>query len=223
MKSWQPLLHRRLWRQLLGLHLWLQHSCSLGIPRYLPWFPIWACQAEIKVGDMPDFHVQKSPVGCHLLIDRRCRAAKIGSSHSSKMKLEGLFWTSLFWLKSDNLFFFMGSLMGVVCSTNGSVMKVWYCSWPIVSAWRTEDATVGSTMSLVSSLRKSVVSSNNGQPISSMTSTSYLTCFPKSSGNSWTAHGGLLCFLSRDASNSLVIFKSSGPTTIQRLKPRGIE
>ena len=76
-------------------------------------------------------------------------------------------------------------------------------------------------MSLVSSLRKSVVSSRNGLPISSMKSTSSLTCFPKSSGNSWSAHGGLLCFLSRDASNSLVILKSSGPATTHRLRASG--
>ena len=77
-----------------------------------------------------------------------------------------------------------------------------------------------STMSLVSNLRKSVVSSRNGLPISSMTSTSYLTCFPKVIWKLlvcswWLVSRDLLFFLSRDVSNSLVILINSGPATIQ--------
>ena len=112
-ESWKPELQRGLWHQLLGLHLWLQHSCSLGSPRGLPWFPIWGCQAELKDGGLAWFPVGKSHLGCHLLTDRRCITAKMGSSHSSKMKLKGLFCIFSFRRSTDSLFFFMGSAMGV--------------------------------------------------------------------------------------------------------------
>ena len=143
-ESWQPELQRGLWHQLLGLHLWLQHSCSLGSPRGLPWFPIRGCQAELKMGGTPD--VGKSHLGCHLLTDRRCIAAKMGSSHSLKMKLKGLFWIFLF-QKVDWQLVFLYGLSDGSCLLHQSISHELLIL--LFSVWRKDDATVGSTMSLV--------------------------------------------------------------------------
>ena len=82
-------------------------------------------------------------------------------------------------LNNGSLFFFIGSEMDVVRFSNRSVTKVSYCCFPNSSAWRTEETTAVSMMSLVSSLSRSSLSSRNGLPISSITSTRLLTCWTK--------------------------------------------
>ena len=134
------------------------------------------------------------------------------SSHSSKMKPKGFFWIFLF-QKVDWQLVFMGSAMGVVCSTNRSVMNFWYCcSQPDVKK--------------MPQLGQRCPWCWVGLPISSMTSTSSLSCFPKVTWKLlvcswWLVSRSLWCFLSRDALNSLVIITSSGPATTQRLRASG--
>ena len=147
-ESWQPELQRGLWHQLLGLHLWLHQKLLSRQPERSALVPDLRLPSWAKDGGGGHawFHVGKSHLGCHLFIDRRCIAAKMGSSHSSKMKLKGLFWIFLFQKVDWQLVFLYGFSDGS-CLLHQSISHELLIL--LFLAWRKEDDTVGSTMSLV--------------------------------------------------------------------------
>lgn len=71
-------------------------------------------------------------------------------------------------LKRGKLFLLIGSLISRGCATRRSVRNVSYCSCPIFLRLHTVLTTDGSARSLLSRTRRSLLSSVNGFPISSI-------------------------------------------------------
>ena len=112
-----------------------------------------------------------------------------------------------------------------LCLVDKSLMDIGpCCSCPSFSIWRKLLIIAGSARSLLSSTKRSLVSSQNGLPISPMTCVSKCTSLAKTTSVclvcSWCLQSASL--VSDVAWNSPITLAISRPDTIQRCKAAGV-